>query len=338
MRVLLVRTSALGDVVHTLPALVALRSRYPQARLGWVVEEAFAPLLAAHAALDEVIPVATRRWRRDGGAARREIPAAVGALRRFAPDVALDVMGNHKGGLLTRLSGARRRIGARRSDRREPSSAAWINEPTPVAGTHAVDRTLSLLAPLDAVPAVADFAPDRLLPGAVPSAGTPAVLLHPGAGWANKVYPPALWAEVLRRLGAATGLPTGVLVGPGTEEPALAIASEAGARTVAADDLPCLIAALRGARLVLGGDSGPLHLAHALGTPVLALMGPTDPARHGPYGAPDRALAKRLPCSYCYRRLDETKACLLELAPQEVADRALVLLAAADRSGGRPAP
>ena len=91
-------------------------------------------------------------------------------------------------------------------------------------------------------------------------------------------------------------------------------------------DLPTLAALLRRARLVMGGDSGPTHLAHALGTPVLMLMGPTDPARHGPYGAPERALCKRLPCSFCYRRFDETKACLLDIPADRVADRAQELL------------
>jgi heptosyltransferase-1 len=91
-------------------------------------------------------------------------------------------------------------------------------------------------------------------------------------------------------------------------------------------DLPTLAALLRRARLVMGGDSGPTHLAHALGTPVLMLMGPTDPARHGPYGAPERALRKLLPCSFCYRRFDETKACLLDIPAVQVAQRAMELL------------
>jgi ADP-heptose:LPS heptosyltransferase len=77
----------------------------------------------------------------------------------------------------------------------------------------------------------------------------------------------------------------------------------------------------------MGGDTGPLHLAHALGAPVLMVMGPTDPARHGPYGAPERALAHRLPCSFCYRRFAEPKACLLDIAPREVAARAAALMA-----------
>jgi heptosyltransferase-1 len=96
---------------------------------------------------------------------------------------------------------------------------------------------------------------------------------------------------------------------------------------VPAPDLRTLAALLRGARLMMGGDSGPTHLAHALGTSVLMVMGPTDPERHGPYGAPERAIWKLLPCSFCYQRFSETKACLLDLPPDRVADRAIALLA-----------
>jgi lipopolysaccharide heptosyltransferase I len=100
---------------------------------------------------------------------------------------------------------------------------------------------------------------------------------------------------------------------------------------VPAPSLAFLAALLRRSRLVLGGDTGPVHLAHALGVPVLALMGPTDPARHGPYGEPDAALWRRLPCSFCYRRYAETKACLLEIPVRAVVERAL------RRLEGRPA-
>jgi heptosyltransferase I len=95
---------------------------------------------------------------------------------------------------------------------------------------------------------------------------------------------------------------------------------------VPAPDLPSLAALIRRAWLMLGGDTGPTHLAQALGTPVVMVMGPTDPERHGPYGAPDRAVFKRLACSFCYKRLDEPRACMLEVFPDRVAERALALL------------
>lgn len=344
-RILILRTSALGDVVHALPVLTALRRHLPAARIGWVVEEAMAPVLAGHPGLDELLIARFRTWSRRPLAPRTvaDVARFVAALRRFRADAVLDLMGNHKGAMTAFASGARRRIGLARSHRREPSSALWINEPvTPPPGggaaAHAVDRALAVAAALGLPPAAADFGGAGLFPGVpgVPGGAPPAaagevpfVLLHPGAGWANKRYPPERWGEVARRLRQA-GLATVVAVAAGEELLAAAVAAAAdGAATpVAAPDLPSLVGLIRRARLVLGGDTGPIHLAHALGVPVLALYGPTDPARNGPYGAPERALSHPLPCSFCHKRFAETKACLHVIPPQAVVERALALLAA----------
>jgi heptosyltransferase-1 len=331
--IVILRTSALGDVVHCLPVATALRRAFPAARIAWVVEEPFLALVSSHPAVDVAIPVALRRWRRApfAAATRRELFAFLRQLRELRAEVALELMGNHKGGALARLSGARRRVGAARRARREPSSALWLNAPVEPSGDHAVDVALSLLAGLGVGGAAADFARESLLPGEAvdPVAVRDGyVLLQPGAGWGNKRYPVAWWGEVARSLVVA-GHRVRVLAGPDEASLAAGVATAAGPGVTPLDpgDLTTLAAWLRGARLLLGGDTGPLHLAHALGVPVLALHGPTDPSRHGPYGAPERALHKQLPCSFCYKRFAETKACLLELAPHQVADRALALLA-----------
>jgi heptosyltransferase-1 len=343
--ILILRTSALGDVVHCLPVAAALRRAHPEARIGWVVEEPFAPLVASHPAVDEVIPVALRRWRRlaSAGTSLREIAALRARLRAFAADVALDLMGNHKAGALALLSGARRRVGARPADRREPSSGWWISERVPVVGLHAVDRAFSLAAALGGggggvQPATDDFAGARLLRGQDPPALSPAgyVLLQPGAAWGNKRWPPAWWGDLAAGL-AADGRRVYVLAGPGEEALAGAVATASGgaAEAVAPGGLTALAAWLRGARLLVGGDTGPLHLAHALGVPVLALHGPTDPARNGPYGAPDQAMFHLLPCSFCHRRFGEAKACLLALTPPHVLARTRALLAEPPEADGK---
>lgn len=344
-RILLIRTSALGDVVHCLPVLTALRRRFPEARIGWVVEEAMAPVVAGHPLLDETFVVRFRPWRRRLLAARtrREVASLRGGLRRFAPQVAIDLMGNHKAGLVARMSGAPRRLGLARSQRREPSSAVWVNEPVTTPAVHAVDRALALARALgvpDGEPA--DFGGDLLFRNVSTSESPPDrrdgpriedephVLIQPGAGWGNKTYPPEWWGRVAAELRRATGLAARVAVAPGEEELTRRVvaSSDGAAAAVPALDLDTLASRLRTARLVLGGDTGPTHLAHALGTPVLCLMGPTDPARHGPYGAPDRALSVRLPCSFCYKRFDEAKACLLSIPPRRVIECALRLLEA----------
>ena len=244
-------------------------------------------------------------------------------------------MGNHKAGVIAALSLAGRRIGFARGHRREPSSAR-LDQPAgraardPRRGPHAVAprRPGSAAEPADFGPAKLfreEPAAARELLAAHPE---PFALLHPGAGWANKRYPPAWWGKATRLLQAETGLPTWVAAARGEEGLAAEVAAASGgaARAVPAGDLPTLAALIRRARLMLGGDSGPSHLARALGTPLVMVMGPTDPERHGPYGAPETAVFKRLPCSFCYQRLAETKACLLEVPPRWVAARAVDLL------------
>lgn len=320
----------MGDVVHALPVLTALRRHLPEAGIGWVVEESMAPILQGHPDLDELLVVRLRHWRKSLTAQSfGETRAFLSALNRFAPDAVLDLMGNHKAGAISALTLADRRIGFARTSRREPSSAIWINQPVTPRGTHAVDRMLSLLDALELPAEPADFGPEKLFRESPATAGTePFVLLHPGAGWANKVYPPAWWGQAARRLHETAGMSTWVAVARGEEELAAGVQAAGGeaVRLVPATDLPALAALIRRARLMLGGDSGPTHLAHALGTPVLMVMGPTDPERSGPYGAPERALFRRLPCSFCYQRFAETKACLLEIPPRVVAERAAEML------------
>ena len=349
MRILIVRTSAMGDIIHCLPVLTALRRALPQAKIAWVVEKTFAPLLEGHPDIDELILVRLRAWRKNTFSApvRREIAEFRRALRRFAPDVALDLMGNHKGGAIARLSGARRRLGAARPHRREGSSAIWINEPVgagqpPDSTTHAVDRALAILEGLE-LPTngeePVDFGGDKILTQVPDDARAflearkrPFVVIQAGAGWANKTYPPARWGEVARQLRDRTDMAVWVPIAPGEEHLAEAIAdaSDGAARTVEAYAFGFLAALLRASRLVLGGDTGPLHLAHALGIPVLCLIGPTHPQRNGPYKATGQVLFKPLPCSYCYKRYAEPKACLLNISVAEIVDRAEATLAGID--------
>jgi heptosyltransferase-1 len=230
---------------------------------------------------------------------------------------------------------ADRRVGPAWADRRERSSAIWINRPMPAGEGHAVDRALALLDALELPREPADFGGDKLFPEVPEGAAalldqrsSPYYLIHPGAGWGNKRYPPERWAEVARRLKEITWIDTLAVAGPGEIELTERIEAEGqgAVRAIKAPTLPFLAALIRRSVLVLGGDTGPVHLARALGTPVLALMGPTDPATHGPYDLPRQAMALKLPCSYCHQRLEEPRACLLDIEPQDVAERAAAAL------------
>lgn len=333
-RVLLVRTSSLGDVVHTLPVLLALRRSWPFARIAWVVEEAYLPMLEGHPDLDVLIPVALRRWRRSPlrRRVREEVAEALSRLSDFGADIALDLMGSYKGAALAAASFAPRRVGLRFADRREPSSALLVNEPCPVRGVHSVDRQLALLDHLGVRSTPVAFGGEKLFRchGASLPKGLendPFVYLHPGAAWGNKQLPASTWREVGVLLRRRLGLRVLVGSGPGEEELARAVAASEGAEVVEARTLPQLGELARRARLFLGGDTGPVHLAHGLGTPVLCVMGPTDPVRHGPYGAPRSVVSLALPCSPCHRRMAGSRACLSAIDAEEVANAAVCLLA-----------
>lgn len=211
---------------------------------------------------------------------------------------------------------------------------------------HAVDRALALAAALGAAAGPVDLGGDGLFAD-LPRGPRRHLVIQAGAGWGNKQWPAERWGEVARRLAGATGLSVRAPVGPGEDAlVASAVAASAGAlMAVPAPDLPSLAGELLAARLVLAGDTGPLHLAHSLGVPVLAVMGPTDPRRHGPYRALDRAVWQTLPCSFCYKRFAGTKACLQLVPPDAVVERALSLLASegasetysgAHHSGSKP--
>lgn len=334
LRVLLVRTSSLGDVVHTLPVLSALRRSWPSARIAWVVEEAYVPMLEGHPDLDVILPVALRRWRRSPlrRQVREEVATALARLSDFGADLALDLMGSFKGAALAAASYAPRRIGLRFADRREGASALFINEPCPARGAHAVERQLSLLLHLGIGSTPVVFEGEKLFRrhgASLPpeASGEPFVYIHPGAAWGNKQLPASTWRAVAVLLRRRLGLRVLVGSGPGEEDLAREVAAHDGAEVVGARSLAELGAVARQARLFLGGDTGPVHLAHALGTPVVCVMGPTDPERHGPYGSPASVVSLGLPCSPCHRRMDDSRACLVGIRPEQIADAAVRLLA-----------
>jgi lipopolysaccharide heptosyltransferase I len=296
VKALVVRLSAIGDVVHVLPAASALRAHGWE--VGWVVEPAARPLLESHPLLSHLTPVpSARRFR--AGPAR----AAVAALRAEGYDVALDFQGLWKSAAWARLSGARRVIGWSRRWRREPMSALLAGERAelPPRVTHVIDENLALLRPLgiDAV-GRREFALPRLAAeteavdhglAQMGVAGGDLVILNPGGGWPEKLWPAESFGALARKL-RDRGLRPLVSWGPG-EEPLAdrVVAASAGAAVRCfPTSLPGFVELARRARLLVAGDTGPLHLACAVGTPVVALFGPTDPARNGPFSAEDRVL------------------------------------------------
>ncbi len=315
-RIALVKLSSLGDVVHALPVAHALRRHFPTAELTWIVERREQAILAGNPDLDHVVAVDTRLWRREfrrPGGARAVFDKVRGLIRRLRAgrfDVALDLQGLWKSGVITALTGAPLRIGFVRTRCRERGNVLFTTRRVapPPGPIHVVEENLALLGglglrreqvgtPVLAIPAdpVAEAVMGAYLEAEGVKPGAPLVALNPGAGGESK-----RWAvEAFRRLGDELALRLGARVvlcwGPGEEPLARAIAhgSRAACLVPPPTSIPELVALLRRASLVVGGDTGPVHIAAALGVPTVGLYGPTDARRNGPYGP--RAAAVQSP-------------------------------------------
>jgi lipopolysaccharide heptosyltransferase I len=305
MNVAIVKLSSIGDVVHALPLAAALKRHRPETRVTWVAEAREATLLAGHPDLDEVIVADTRGWRRGRApiAALHDMGTLTRRLRARAFDVVLDPQGLVKSGLLTALTRAPRRIGFARGFRREWLSGLFINERVrpPATARHAVEQYLAFLTPLGiADPAIefrlpADADADRRVEAFLAGTGIKPhdrlVVVNPGSGRADKQWPVAHYHELARRLADEAGARIVVLWGPGEETDARTIAASIRDGLAAPPtSLRELTALARRAQLMIAGDTGPLHIAAAVGTPCLGLYGPTSGARNGPYGPGHRVL------------------------------------------------
>jgi lipopolysaccharide heptosyltransferase I len=292
LRILLVRLSAFGDVIHALP--IAENASRAGATVAWLVESRYRELLEGNPNLERVFLADTRRWRHDpaGSGTRKGLRSLVQELRAFAPDTTIDVQGLWKSAIFARAAGAPV-VGFSAGARRESSSAILSSRSVtpPPDARNIVDRNLALLSALG-IP-IARRAPDAayLLARESPEAAAfldgqprPYALFHPGAGRAEKSWGEEKLAAVARELARDPGLAPALSWGAGDE----ARVDRMAAVLPGATRLPPLGPAgfahvIAGAEIFVAGDTGPLHLADALGVRTLALFGPTDPDRNGPY-------------------------------------------------------
>jgi lipopolysaccharide heptosyltransferase I len=310
-RIAIVKLSSLGDVIHALPVARALRRAMPAAHLTWVVEAREYAILRDHPDLDAVVPVDTRLWRRliwrPAGA--REVLGEVGRLRvrirRAAFDVAIDLQGLIKSGLLTAYTGAPVRIGFSAGHCRERLNALFTNRHVapPASARHVVDQYLALLDPLGVRPGAPEFfvpasiiaerRMEELLVKEGIKRGDRLVAINPGAGRSEKRWPVERFHALADRLATEGEARVLVLWGPDESHMAreIALGLPGGSVLLAPPtDLGELTALLRRCRLMIANDTGPLHLAAALGTPSLGLFGPTSAVRNGPFGEACRGL------------------------------------------------
>lgn len=342
--ILIVRLGALGDIVHALPAAAALRAAFPRARIDWLVD-------GRHREILDLVPVIDRRIvlgetdtsRRQTAALERpswrRVLATIGRLRRERYDVAIDLQGLLKSAILARASGAGRVVGFAAPHLRERAARSLYTEthdPLAVrAVTHVIERNLALVEALG-VPT----GPPHFPIESPSSQATPAIrarlgltahgrfaVINPGAAWPNKRWPPDRLGMLAQGIRERHGLPSAVLWGP-TEEPlAREVAAQSGgaAEIAPATTVADLVALMTDASLVVSGDTGPLHIAAAVGAPIVGIYGPTDPARNGPWSSEDVAVSRFSQCA-CHhlRRCRTSEWCLLDISLDEV-------LAAVDR-------
>jgi len=333
-RLLIVKPSSLGDVVHALPALAALRRRFPWSKLAWLVKREWAAVLEGNPDLDDVLAVdlSARGW-----------PAAIRAVREGRFDLVVDLQGLLRSAVLGWASGSAVRVGF--ANGREGSPWFYTHRVSvPDASMHAVDRYLLLAQFLGAEPETpgpsafclprdpaADARVEALLAAAGVRAGTMLVALNPSARWATKQWPAESFAAAGDWLQRHGGVRVAV-VGSGTERSAgdavIRCMQTAPLDLVGKTSMKELIALLRRLRAFITNDSGPMHLAAAVGTPVIALFGPTDPARTGPYGEGHRVLRSGAPCSPCFSRRCANPVemeCLTAIKPEQVIEAVSLL-------------
>lgn len=331
-RILVIKLSSLGDLLHALPAVHAVRIGL-RAEIDWVVQEEYADFVGCFVDVARVI-----RFRRRSPL--RVLPSLRHELGRVRYDLILDFQGLLKSLLVACVARGKRRIGP--SFARE--GTRWMYRE--VAGPerrcrHAVVENMDIVRYLNLAPAAPRL--EFRFPGTVLPGGSPRVALVPASRWPSKNWPESRFVEVGRRLQRQEGASLYLLGGredaPLCERVRSAIG--AGAVNLAGRlSLPETGGVIRDMDLLIANDSGPLHLAAAVGTPCLALYGPTDPQRTGPYGSGHRVLRGSADCAPCFRRVCRKGAqtCMESLRPEQVAEAAGAMLAGKQRAAPEVRP
>jgi len=337
MNILIVRLGALGDLVHAVPAAAALRAAMPDARIDWLVDARHRPFLDLVTGLDRVVTL-------EG----RSVSAWVDViqrLRQVAYDVAVDFQGLMKSAVLARASGARRVLGFSIWHLREKGARPFYSETddggaeTAAAAPHVIHKNLRLLHVLGVRTDAVCFPLADVPSDVMRQVGDePFALINPGAAWPNKRWSPERYGEVTTFLRDIRGLRSLVLWGPGEAGLASAVveASKGAARLAPATTISDILALARAASLLVSGDTGPLHLAGAVGTPIVAIFGPTDAERNGPWAADDRVVSRYGACECSYQRQCHAATwCLDDVTVAEVSAAILQRLGSGAPSGPR---
>ena len=338
MKILIVKLSSLGDVIHTLPVLVPLKQKYPDAHITWLVEEEASPLLCDHALIDRVLIFPKSRWKRQltrvGTITRsiKEILQFGGAVRADRYDLVLDFQGLLKSGVLTGLARATQKRGF--SPARELNHLFLTHKvPYPAGPVHSIDRYRTLVKSLECPMTTVEFSVPiqqhhrtavwNFFEKHAIDSSRPLILLHPATRWETKMWDKHNWVVLADMLHAAHD-GTIVFTGSTADKPLvdriIGAMKKAAVNSAGAFSLNELAFLQAQADVVVTPDSGPMHLAVAVGTPVVALFGPTDPKLTGPYGDGHTVITREMNCRPCFKRQCTSKTCMVQIVPQDVCE------------------
>jgi len=334
VNILIVKLSAIGDVVHTLPSLAALRKLYPKAHISWVVEETSSDIISGHPHLDRIIVSRRKRWVKDLKKLHdikttiTEIRSFVKTLRDREYDLVIDFHGLFKSSMIVLLSGGKRKLGY---DSMQELSGLFLNERIPEdMEKHAADRYLDFIRYLGAdidnpefyIPIEEEnkIRVEALLKANDIDIAEPFVAINPVAFWDTKLWEDDKFARLCDRI--AKELRYKIVFtgskGHGSIEQIQSMMTSPSINLEGQTTLRDLAYLYSLSRLLITTDSGPMHIAAAVNTPTVALFGPTDPSRTGPYGKGHIVVRKEMPCSPCFLKKCDTKKCMKEIGVDEV--------------------
>ena len=323
-KILIVKPSSLGDVVHSLPFLNTIRKCFPDAEIHWVIAQGFEGLLEGHPMIERLWVIKKDSWKKIQNATQtiQEIKVLFHQLKQEKFDLVIDLQGLLRSGVITAATGSPMRIGF--AEAREGSRVFYTHTVTGGKNIHAVDRYLKIAEFLGCdiseilFPFPVSQSPSSLIlhPSSF-NAPDGYTVIVPGARWKTKRWP----AEQFGKLASLLPIKT-VIVGSRSDndiaDEIVTLSKGKSISLAGKTDLKVLVDIMRRAQFVVSNDSGPMHIAAALGVPVYAIFGPTDPGRTGPYGAGHTVIRSDTPCAPCFRKTCHDIKCMKSISADEV--------------------
>lgn len=340
--ILIVRLGALGDIIHTLPAVYAIRKKYPEIRIDWIAEARSSEILKNCTFIDSIIEIDTKKWRKNiynpslTLSTVKEISNIIGIMKKRKYHIAIDFQGLIKSGLIAFLSGAKTSAGFDREHLREPLSRIFItNHFSPEKkDVHIIEKNFSLLKSIGIESKVLPFKNGLRLLGAedikeqtlkkykLNEIQGQTVGIYPGGGWQTKLWESGKYASLIQKIQRIKGINVVLIAGKGEDKIISEIIEKLDSKPlcITGTSIKELSAILSFVDIIIGPDTGPLHLAAILGTSAVGIFGPSSPLRNGPYWGKHKIVHKAFPCSNCYKRDCSDLRCLKELTVQSVYD------------------